>query len=158
MLKKTKNILYYVTVYLSCILVNYTLLKPLKIKNLGNFIHPSFYNLYNTSILFLAGLTTLLAVTFIFYKKFSLSKNFYYVLLISSFILSLIPNTLVSYYTQSTGGGGYILTLISYPVFAIHHVMYHLDILKFAPIIILTFFLLFRFITKFIDSKLLKTL
>lgn len=154
--KMAKNICYYIAIYLSCIFINFALLKPLKIKSLGGFIHPSFYNLYNTSILLLVGIMILLTITFIFYKRFSLPKTFYYILLISSVSLSLIPDSIVSYYSQSTGDGGYILTLISYPLFAIHHVMYHLDILSFGPIIILIFFIFFKFITKFIDSKLLK--
>ncbi|MGL5821009.1 MAG: hypothetical protein ACRCYE_05160 [Sarcina sp.] len=156
MKKTTKHIFYYITIYLGCIFINTLLSKPLKIKNLGGFIHPTSYNLYNTSILLLVGILILIATTFIFYRKFSLPKTFYYILLISSLILTFIPDSISSYYSQSTGGGGYILTLISYPLFAFHHVIYHLDLLKVGPLILLIFFIFFKLITNFIDLKILK--
>lgn len=148
MLAFLKAIIYYTTTYLLTYIAFQILYKYL----VHGAVHPSQFNVVNTGILFLTGVTIVTVIRLIFYKKFSVSNPYFCIISISTIILSLKPEFLTSYYEQSTGYGGTLLEMIIYPFAYLLNFIYQIGLTENAFILVLIFFISYRLITLGLDK------
>ena len=160
-LKVVKNIFKGITYYISLFVCEVILLSIL-MKKLGlgksGMIHPVEYNIENTFIMFISSIILVVVVTFIFYRKFTMPRWYYWLVFIFMIIMAIEQDSLFSYFQQSTGVDNFLAlfasigTLIAYSFNMLFYFTYELGVSKFWLVIVVVFFILFDSITKILDK------
>ena len=156
-----KGIAYYISLFICEVILLSVLMKKLGLGKSG-MIHPVEYNIKNTFIMFINSLILVMAVTFIFYRKFTIPRWYYWLVFIFMIIMAIEQESLLSYFQQSSGGDNFLAlfaslgTVIAYSFNILFYFTYELGVSDWWLIIVIVFFILFDIITKYIDRLILK--
>ena len=152
-----KGIAYYISLFICEVILLSILMKKLGLGKSG-MIHPVEYNIENTFIMFISSLILVVAVTFIFYRKFTIPRWYYWLVFIFMIIMAIEQESLLSYFQQSTGGDNFLAlfaslgTFIAYSFNMLFYFTYELGVSNYWLVIVIVFFILFDSITKILDK------
>ena len=152
------TLLYYIATYGGTFLVFRVFYKIFNLDQFIGFIHPGLLNSFNTGVLFLVGSITFLSIRLIFCQCLSISKTYFYTLLTSALLYAATPEFINSYFTQSTGTGGFLLEAIIYPFKYLFYYLHEVDLLNYSIPIVLILFISSRFISLGLDNLIFKKL